>query len=179
MFYRGHLIRATFESSLTGLWNFGPSLALGSNLRATVKSVSFSVTESELPLHIYKRVYWLLRVKIWSLRQILHTFKGISLSTDTPTYSDSIGTRPKCHCGQTALYCVTKAMHIYYKKGHLGLPESVTIVIACHYSHGHCGQACLYSTSMNFVKKWHICSWFLGANYGAKSSDFHGLNWAN
>ena len=37
MFYRGHLIRATFETSPTGLRNLGPSLVLGSSLRATVK----------------------------------------------------------------------------------------------------------------------------------------------
>ena len=44
LFYKGHLIRATFETSLAELWNLGPSLVLSSSLRATVYWISFSVT---------------------------------------------------------------------------------------------------------------------------------------
>ena len=40
MFYRGHLIRATFETSLTGQLNLGPSLVLSLNLRATFGWIS-------------------------------------------------------------------------------------------------------------------------------------------
>ena len=61
-----------------------------------------------------------------------------------PANSDTIGTRQKCHCKQAVLNCVTIAMHIYYKKCHLGLLKSVTVAIAYHYSRGHCRRAHLY-----------------------------------
>ena len=29
------------------------------------------------------------------------------INTDVPAYSDTLGTWPKCHCKQMAIYCVT------------------------------------------------------------------------
>ena len=40
-----------------------------------------------------------------------------------PAYSDTLGTREKCHCKQVSLY----PHHFWYVKGHLGTVKIVTV----------------------------------------------------
>ena len=68
----------------------------------------------------------LLGVVAQNLQEVKLVNQSMKLA-DVPANSDTIGTRQKCHCRQAVLYCVTIAMHIYYKKCHLGPGKSVTV----------------------------------------------------